>query len=207
MGTVRALVGFSFDDEPRVNSKDELTVAIHSGRSLFFRYSDQFAEGSGEDERSATPHERRFSCWRGSKRGLVDMVVGGRGLWHVALNLDIRLPLASLGNLEGGLHPKQGVHVRAESLLHPQGHVGRERGAAVEKGRERGPGHAKGLGGFRNRETERLDDLHPDELSRMGRACHAHHGFRFLSSKTTLEYVVCKETLYSVSQQSEKILF
>src|ERR1019366_4526180 len=54
------------------------------------------------------------------------------------------------------------------------------RGAAIKKGRERGPGHPQDLGGFCNGEIKRLDDLHPDELSRMGRTCHTHHGFRFL---------------------------
>jgi len=33
------------------------------------------------------------------------------------------------------------------------------------------------LGGLGNGETEWLDHFHPDELSRMGRACHAYHGF------------------------------
>ncbi len=54
-------------------------------------------------------------------------------LHHVALNLDICLSVTGLGNLIGGLHAKKSIHLRAESLLNPQRHVGRERGAAVEK--------------------------------------------------------------------------
>ena len=62
---------------------------------------------------------------------------------YVALKLNICLPVAGLGNLVSGLHPKKGIHLRAESLLDPQRHDRRERGAAVEKGRKAGPGHEK----------------------------------------------------------------
>src|SRR4030042_5328218 len=95
--------------------------------------------------------------WRCLKRGLV---VGSGWLLHVALNLDVCLPVAGLGNLIGGLHAKKSIHLRAESLLDPQRHVRRERGAAVEKGRKSGPGHAKNLGGLGNGEIKRLGYLH-----------------------------------------------
>ena len=113
-------------------------------------------------------------CWCCLKPGLV---LGSGWLRHVALNLDVCLPVAGLSNLIGGLHAKKSIHLRAESLLDPQRHVRRERGAAIEKGRKSGPGHAKNLGGLGNGEIKRLDYLHPNELTRMGRACHTHHGF------------------------------
>ena len=103
--------------------------------------------------------------------------MGSGWLRHVALNLDVCLPVAGLSNLIRGLHTKKSIHPRAKSLLDPQRHFGRERGAAVEKGRESSSGHAKNLSGLGNGEIKRLDHFHPDELSRMDRACHTHHRF------------------------------
>jgi len=66
---------------------------------------------------------RRCGSQRPSKRRL--FVRGGR-LCHVALDLDVSLPVAGRGNVAGGLHPNKGVHPRAESLLDAQRHGGRE---------------------------------------------------------------------------------
>ena len=105
------------------------------------------------------------------------MAMDGKSLPCIASNLNLCFPVTGFSNVVGGLHPKKGIHLRAKSLLDPQCHVRRERSAAVEKGRESGPAHAKNLGGLGNGEIERLGDFHPDELSRMGRTCHTHHGF------------------------------
>jgi hypothetical protein len=68
---VTNLAGFSFDDEPTVNSQDELTVATHSGRSLFFSYSDQHAEAGWR-----RPAFQGLSPWAFGPRKLMKKVLG-----------------------------------------------------------------------------------------------------------------------------------
>ena len=86
------------------------------------------------------------------------MAMDGKSLPCIASNLNLCFPVTGFSNVVGGLHPKKGIHLRAKSLLDPQCHVRRERSAAVQKGRERGPAHVKNLGGLGNGEIERLGD-------------------------------------------------
>src|SRR5271165_6251555 len=56
------------------------------------------------------------------------------------LHADLLLAFARLGDVVGGLHPHERVHLYAEGLLNTQRHVARKVSLPVEQTRQCGPG-------------------------------------------------------------------
>jgi hypothetical protein len=51
-----------------------------------------------------------------------------------AADVDVLFAFAGLGDVVGGLHAHEGVHLDAEGFFDAQGHVAREIGFAVQSG-------------------------------------------------------------------------
>jgi len=83
--------------------------------------------------------------------------------------MDLLLTLAGLGNVVGGLHPHQRIHLYPESFLNAERHIAREISLAIQQAGQRRPRNPKGRGGDRYRQASGFDNLRPNEITGMGR--------------------------------------
>ena len=86
-----------------------------------------------------------------------------------APDVDLVLALACLGDVVGGLDSQECVHLHSKGFLNTQGHVSGKAGLAVEQARQGGPGNLERRCCRCYGQARRLDNLRPNEISRMGR--------------------------------------
>lgn len=85
----------------------------------------------------------------------------------IAVDPDLALPLASLGEVVAALRPHQSLHVSAKCLVETDRHLGRGRRLLVREARQCHPADAKRSGRRSNGEAQRLDDDGAREAPRM----------------------------------------
>jgi len=88
--------------------------------------------------------------------------------------MDLLLTLTGLGDVVGGLHPHERVHLHSKGFLNAERHVPGKVRLAVKQAGQRGPGNLKRGSSSRYREPCRLDNFSPNEISGMGRVLHRH---------------------------------
>jgi hypothetical protein len=73
-----------------------------------------------------------------------------------------------LGDVVGGLHPHERVHLHSKRFLNAERHIPGKVSLAVKQAGQRGPGDLKRGRRRRYRQARRLDNLRPNEISGWG---------------------------------------
>lgn len=81
--------------------------------------------------------------------------------------MDLVFTLAGLGDVVGGLHPHERVHLHSKGFLNAECPIPGKVNLAVKQAGQRGPGNLK-RGRRRYRQARGLDNLRPNEISGMG---------------------------------------
>jgi hypothetical protein len=89
-------------------------------------------------------------------------------------DVDFLFPFAGLSDIVRRLHPHERVHLYSECFFDPEGHIPGKVSLAVQKAGQGGAGHLKRGGCGCYREARRLDNLRPDEISRVRRVLYGH---------------------------------
>ena len=115
------------------------------------------------------PTETGKEMWHG-KRHIRRGSGGNVGKLMNAPDMDLVLALAGLRDVVGGLHSQERVHLHSKGFFNAQRHVSGKAGLAVEQARQGRPGNLKRRCRRCYRQARGLDNLRPNEISRMGRA-------------------------------------
>src|SRR5271165_183941 len=91
-----------------------------------------------------------------------------------AANPDLALAKPGASDVVGRLHSHERVHLDSKRFFDAERHVAGEIGLAVQKAGQSWTGYSQRRRGGSHRQSRRLDNFRPDEISGMRRVLHGH---------------------------------